>query len=488
MVKRKPNEQTPQACHKNNSTPSQHDRRDRLLNTNDARVQTESARVPLVGAIAVIAASVAAVLDVRSAFRFPIILAGMFLAKGRRTASTWLRAAGVRDDWDRFYDAIASVGRYADSIGTTLLRTLLKQLGLDKEGQLVIALDDSPTKRYGRHVEAANIHHNPTPGPGDSQWLYGHNWVCLALLVRHSLWGIIALPVLSRLYVREKDTAKLNEKYGWEFRTKIELGIELVKQLVGQCRWLNKAVKFLLVVDCAYATKDFLKETGMLGVTVVSRLRKNACLFDLPAPRQPGQRGRPRKRGINKLDLNQLANDPSGWEPLTYNRRGILVHAKFKTFLATNSIAEQPIRIVMITEEGKHWAALFSTDTAMGAKSIVEAYASRWGIEECFQAMKEVWRSGEQQVRNVWSNVACWQLNCWAYILAELECWNIDSKELVDRRDRPWDNPARRPSHADRRRWIAGKMLSERFSAELKLRPNDDKLKALIQELLTLAA
>jgi hypothetical protein len=408
MVKRKPNEQTPQACHKNNSTPSQHDRRDRLLNTNDARVQTESARVPLVGAIAVIAASVAAVLDVRSAFRFPIILAGMFLAKGRRTASTWLRAAGVRDDWDRFYDAIASVGRYADSIGTTLLRTLLKQLGLDKEGQLVIALDDSPTKRYGRHVEAANIHHNPTPGPGDSQWLY--------------------------------------------------------------------------------ATKDFLKETGMLGVTVVSRLRKNACLFDLPAPRQPGQRGRPRKRGINKLDLNQLANDPSGWEPLTYNRRGILVHAKFKTFLATNSIAEQPIRIVMITEEGKHWAALFSTDTAMGAKSIVEAYASRWGIEECFQAMKEVWRSGEQQVRNVWSNVACWQLNCWAYILAELECWNIDSKELVDRRDRPWDNPARRPSHADRRRWIAGKMLSERFSAELKLRPNDDKLKALIQELLTLAA
>jgi len=26
-------------------------------------------------------------------------------------------------------------------------------------------LDDSPTKRYGRHVEAANIHHNPTPGP-----------------------------------------------------------------------------------------------------------------------------------------------------------------------------------------------------------------------------------------------------------------------------------------------------------------------------------
>ena len=30
-----------------------------------------------------------------------------------------------------------------------------------------MGIDDSPTKRFGRYVEAANVHHNPTPGPAD---------------------------------------------------------------------------------------------------------------------------------------------------------------------------------------------------------------------------------------------------------------------------------------------------------------------------------
>ncbi|MFO0821391.1 MAG: hypothetical protein U1A77_25840 [Pirellulales bacterium] len=35
-----------------------------------------------------------------------------------------------------------------------------------------MAIDDSPSRRFGRCVEAANVHHNPTPGPADSPWLY----------------------------------------------------------------------------------------------------------------------------------------------------------------------------------------------------------------------------------------------------------------------------------------------------------------------------
>jgi hypothetical protein len=33
------------------------------------------------------------------------------------------------------------------------------------DGRWLFALDDTPTKRYGRRVEGAGIHHNPTPGP-----------------------------------------------------------------------------------------------------------------------------------------------------------------------------------------------------------------------------------------------------------------------------------------------------------------------------------
>lgn len=48
----------------------------------------------------------------RSSFRILIVFSGMFLAKNRRTASSWFRSAGVRDDWDCFYDVLETVGQY----------------------------------------------------------------------------------------------------------------------------------------------------------------------------------------------------------------------------------------------------------------------------------------------------------------------------------------------------------------------------------------
>jgi len=41
------------------------------------------------------------------------------------------------------------------------------------------------------------VHHNPTPGPADGEFFYGHTWVTLCLLSSHPLWGVIALPLLS---------------------------------------------------------------------------------------------------------------------------------------------------------------------------------------------------------------------------------------------------------------------------------------------------
>ena len=75
----------------------------------------------------------------------------------------------VRLDYKRDYYLLGSVGRKALAIAGVLLRILLKRLPGDGPGTpLVFAIDDSPTKRYGPHVEGAGKHHNPTPGPAGS--------------------------------------------------------------------------------------------------------------------------------------------------------------------------------------------------------------------------------------------------------------------------------------------------------------------------------
>ena len=160
---------------------------------------------------------------------------------------------------------------------------------------------------------------------------------------------------------------------------------------------------------------------------------------------------------------------------------------QYKTFSATSELTSGVIRVVILHFEDGSWAPYFCTDESAGVREILEAVAARWAIEEHFHDVKEVWGAGEQQVRNIWSNIGCWHLNQWLYTLVELCSWDAEKSELTDRSDRPWDNPVRRPSHRDRRRSIAREMLQKQFQAALKRQPNKHKLRTLVHNLIDLA-
>ncbi len=136
----------------------------------------------------------AAGLHARSRWRLPILLVGILFANGRRTVTSWLRAAGISTDFDDYYYFLASVGRNTDSIATPLVSLILRTLPLPE--RLLLVVDDSPTKRYGPYVEGADIHHNPTPGPADQLYLYGHVWVTISLALRHPKWGALSATLL----------------------------------------------------------------------------------------------------------------------------------------------------------------------------------------------------------------------------------------------------------------------------------------------------
>ncbi len=301
LTQRKRSGRIPQAQHDEKSVGSRHDRRGRLQRPNPGRERTTQARVPLAGVVGELVGAMARLLDGRIAFRLPILVAGAMLAKGRRTAANWFRAAGVAEDWDLFYDCLRSVGQQAQALLLPLAIFVLKRFDPGPVWRWRIVLDDSPTRRYGRHVEGANVHHNPPPDPVDGPWLYGHNWVCLALLAKHSLFGTIALPLLSRPYVRRVDVPPRRTRYDWTFRTKIELALELCQQVMNQLRAHGSKARFLVAFDGAYATRELIRPLVARGATGVTRLRRDAQLFDLPV--KSGRRGRPRIYGRQRLSL-----------------------------------------------------------------------------------------------------------------------------------------------------------------------------------------
>jgi len=247
--------------------------------------------------------------------------------------------------------------------------------------RILLGLDDSPTARYGRHVEGAGVHHNPTPGPANGEWLYGHNWVGLAWLAAHPIWGVIALPLRSLLYVRAVDVPKLAGKYGsWEFRTKHELGVALLTWFMQGIRALGVKAKVWLVVDGGYAARPFLLPVLGMNVVVVGRLRKDACLYDLPAAGYHGNR----IYGKNKISLAKRAGHPGGWNTITCNCRGVEVTRQYKTFRATSQLVSGQIRVVIVRFEDGSWAPYFCTDTSAEVADILEAVAARWAMEEHF--------------------------------------------------------------------------------------------------------
>jgi hypothetical protein len=183
----------------------------------------------------------AAGLHARNRWRLPVLLAGMHLASGRRTVTTWLRAVGVSDDYQDYYYFLASVGRKSESVATHLVSLMLRTLPWPQ--RLLLVIDDSPTKRYGPQVEGAEVHHNPTPGPAGQPFLYGHIWVTISLALWHPEWGPLALPLWAMLYVRQQTLATIPESRCWpRFATKLQLAARLVEWVVPLVKQAGKIV------------------------------------------------------------------------------------------------------------------------------------------------------------------------------------------------------------------------------------------------------
>lgn len=372
-------------------------------------------------------------------------------------------------------------------ISDELVTLVLRELPLPE--RLLLVIDDSPTKRYGPKVEGADVHHNPNPGPADQPFLYGHVWVTISLALRHPQWGALALPLRALLYVRRQTIATIPPCRGWQrFATKLQLAARLVEWSVPLLKQAGKTV--WIVIDGGFVKRPFLRCALQICVTIVGRLRKDAALRDLPPQLGKGQRrgpGRPRKYGQHRISLAKRAGQKCGWQTVECVLYGKRVTKTCKTFLATYPPVGGVIRVVLVNED-HGWHAFFSTDPQANVADMLQAFADRATIEQDFHDVKEVWGAGQQQVRNIWTNLTVYNMNLWMHTLTELWAWRRPQEQLVDRRDGPWDDPARRPSHANRRKALRAQIMRHESSTITAAWSLPRKIIQLTQRLVTLAA
>src|SRR5262249_22243106 len=127
----------------------------------------------------------------------------------------------------------------------------------------------------------------------------GLRWLSMQLLVRIP-WAdrVWALPFLTVLAPSERFQQQQGRS---RHKTLTDWGRQALLQVR---RWLPDR-PLVVVVDSSYAVLDLLDRRTRLAhpITVITRLRLDAALYD-PAPeRQPGTVGRPRLKGARQPTL-----------------------------------------------------------------------------------------------------------------------------------------------------------------------------------------
>lgn len=104
--------------------------------------------------------------------------------------------------------------------------------------------------------------------------------------------------------------------------------------------------------------------------------------------------------------------------------RGVLTEGRYKTFIATSYTFGGSVRVVLLKHGSGNWAAYANSDVSMSVEMTLKIVSDRWSIEEHFHDIKEIWGTGQQQIRNLYSSIGCWHLCGWLYAMVELECWD----------------------------------------------------------------
>lgn len=362
---------------------------------------------PLPSSIAANLAPVAPLFARRVWAHVQVLLAGTLLAPARRTVAAALRRTG-RDQCARFhrYHRVLSHARWSGlAVGRVLLARLVAAFA--PAGPLVFGVDETLERRRGKRIAAKGLYRDAGRSSKDYfVKVSALRWVCLMLLVPVP-WAARswALPVLTALAPSERHDAERGRRH----KTLTDWARQLL--LVVRRWWPERAI--VAVADSGYAALAFLAacRSWRTPVTVVTRLRLDAALYEPAPPRRPRQNGRPRLKGARLPTLAAVAADPSTtWAAVTvahwYGAGERAVEVATATAVWYHAgLPPVPLRWVLVRDPHGRFAtqALLCTDQDVAPEQILTWFVLRWQLEV---TLEEVRRHLGVETQRQWSDRA----------------------------------------------------------------------------------
>jgi hypothetical protein len=400
------------------------------------------------------------------------LINGWILCTVRRTITGILPFADptgerAHDAFHRFFpDARWSMARLWRILTRMLIATFCRT------GTITLALDDTLFHHSGKKVNGAGYWRDAVRSTKTKTvYAWGLNLVVLTMQIQPP-WGgePLGLPINMRLH--RKNQVSL-----------IELAQQMINEVIP---WFPKR-RFRVVGDGFYATMAGKK---LFHTTIISRIQRNAEIYDLPVrPRRKG-RGRPRKKGKQLLCPEKMAHYVRDGQKVKVRERG-----KIKTRLVYTRkvlwyrVSHQPILLVISRDpQGKEKDDFFfATDVTMKPSEVIGCFADRWVIEDTFKNTKQFLGGQQPQTWKRQGPERAAALSLWLYSVVWL--WYLMQK--ANKRYfivQPWNPLKSRPSFADAIACLRRELWRERIKCMFGVSAVHDKKFEFLLEALAPAA
>jgi len=340
-------------------------------------------------------------------------------------------------------------------------------------GVLPLIADDTVHKKTGRQVNGAKYCRDAVRSCAHSVvYVWGLQFVPLCLRITPP-WGgePLAVPINLRLY--RKNGPSL---------------LDLVEEMLDEvAKWFPQR-RFLLVADGFYAPL-----AGRLNsqTHLVSRMRADAAIYQLPPERKPGQHGRPRKKGQRLPPPAEIAQTTPAWKRVKTVERGVqrerLIHAE--PVLWYHVAKDRPVLLVISRDpQGlEKDDFLFTTDLALDPPAAISEFANRWPVEDTFRNLKQFLGVEEPQS---WKGQAPEKVAAFGYLLyGVIWAWYIDhAYSSTPLPSTPWYASKSTPSFKDALAALRSQLWHGRLNYTVLDEAHFDKMIQVLVHALSIAA
>lgn len=395
-------------------------------------------------------------------------------ATGRRTicAMVAVMDPAVRAAHDAYHRFVRAGAWSMDAVWAAIAAAVVATAG---PGTLVVLIDDTLLHRPGRKVEGAGTWRDAVRSSGKTVvFARGLNVVVLAVRIRPPWGGMpVALPVGVALH--RKNGPSLTE-----------LAAGLVRRLAE--RLPDRS--FVLCADGAYAS---LAGHDLPRTTVISRMRRDAALYEAPPPRT-GRRGRPRTKGERLPVPPQLVAPlrPRNWASLDIDWRGRtetrLVWCRPVLWYRVCPSAMVLLVVVRDPDGVEPDDYFFTTDLSMAPATVVSVYASRWAIEVTNRDAKQVVGAHQPQSWKHQGPERAGALGFWLHAAVWLTYITATGSGRPAMTERDWYPGKTTPSFADAMAEVRRALWRERISSVSKPAAITPEMTDVLVEALATAA